>query len=98
MPRCHNALAPQSAWDESEEQVNGTWQRSFKKILENMYRRVKEEVRQYTAGLLAAHEWGVIIMYKEAASASHKGRSREVDELEALEALEGTAPKRRRVE
>ena len=47
--------------------------RGFKKIRENMYHRVKEEVRLYTDGLLAAHEWGVLIIYKEVVSTSHRG-------------------------
>ena len=43
-----------------------------------------EEVRQYTTGLLAAHEWGVAIMYREAVSASRRVRLREEDTTEPL--------------
>ena len=37
--------APQPAWEEWEEQAEGIWQRSVKRVLEATYRRVREEVR-----------------------------------------------------
>ena len=71
--------APQAAWDEREEQAKTIWQRSFKRVLEAMYRRVKEEVYQCAARLLGLYEWGVAIMYSEAITATRRTRVREED-------------------
>ena len=76
------AQAPQPAWEEWEEQADGIWQRSVKRMLEAPYRTVKEEIRQYVAKPLGTHQWGVAIMYREAISDSRQGRSREEDTTE----------------
>ena len=57
-----NVMSPQPAWDAWEEQARRLWHQSTKKILECTYRRVKDEVRQYTRKLLAGHEWAIAIL------------------------------------
>ena len=69
--------APQPVWDEWVERAENVWQRSAERVLEAVYRRVMEKIRQYVAGLLGSHERRVAIMYREAVSASRRGRARE---------------------
>ena len=70
-----HALPP--VWDEWLERAENVSQRSAKRVLEAAYRGVKEEVRQYVAGPLGSHEWGIAIMYSEAVSTSRRGTARE---------------------
>ena len=90
----HNVMSPQPAWDAWEEQARRLWHQSTKKIMECTYRRVKDEVRQYTRKLLAGHEWAVAILHADAMNANRKGR---LGDNEA--GTDGNkAPKRRKIE
>ena len=75
-----NVMSPQPAWDAGEEQARRLWNQSTKKIMECIYRRVKDEVRQYIRKLLAGHEWAVAILHADAINASRKGRPRDGNE------------------
>ena len=89
-----NVMSPQPAWDAWEEQARRLWHQSTKKIMECTYRRVKDEVRQYTRKLLAGHEWAVAILHADAMNANRKGRP---GDNEA--GTDGNrAPKRRKIE